>query len=113
MTMEIEGAADQQHAARPQDAVDLLEAQPEALHVLEGAQGQDRTHGGIGLRQGLDAGHQVHARPRAKVHADILAAGEKIAQVGQALLSFDLIRADLQDRPRQGKGFSHRLSQTT
>ena len=53
---------EQQCSVRPQDAMNLLEAAPEPAHVLKRVQRHHSPHAGVGERQFLHVGDQVHSR---------------------------------------------------
>ncbi len=94
--VEVEGAGDEEGAARLEDAGHLGKAQPEAFDMLEGAERQHGAEGVVRERQALDIGDLIHALAGTEINAQKIFAPEDVAEVDH-VLAIDLQGADLED----------------
>ena len=110
MNPEIEWARDDEQPAWFEDAEDLVERPAHLEDVLEGFDAENRARGRVWQADGRNVLDAIDTRPASHVAADVSLARKHPAQVGIALLPFNLKRAELVHRGRTVKSLGHKAA---
>src|SRR5262249_21985597 len=107
MHVQVKRTRDQHSTIGPEHAIDLIEATPEALHVLECGQSDDGADRAIRQWKGFNVADDVHTGPGAAVKPVIGLARKERAQISKGFLASNLECADLDDGRGQIESFGN------